>query len=609
MAETRRNINYTSLDFDDIKEKLINYIKTDKSGLFSGANFEGSGLNLLSDLLAYVTHMTAVTANMSANEMFMDSAQLRQSIVSKAKELGYRPISIRTPVAKLQLIFTESNNPNRESVTIDEGTRFITTSGAVFSTKEEWKAYPIETTDTNVRIFEAIIDVYEGIHVKYRYVADLTNPDQRFYISSDKADMSTLQVLVRPYNTSDLEIYKENDNLNVLTPESKVYFLHQNPDNYYEVVFGDGILGKKINDGDEIILSYIVSDKGTEANGIDHFEKAEVIDGFQSYAIRTIEKAKDGYEQETGDQIRYRASRMWKAQNRAVVKEDYEALLLKEYPWIDSVSIWGGQYNNPPTYGKIFFAIKPKHTDILAYNLKEKIKEDMIKKYNVVTVIPEIIDPDYIWVGVKSDVIYRKTKTIRSADDIAKSILENIIDYFKSTVENFGMIYYLSPMTALINATDNSIVSSKSTIFLSKRIYPKTRSEERFVQNFANTLVPGTFRSSNFNVGDASVYVTSYLKDDNEGNIHVYAKESSDGKPIIYNVGNIDYEKGTVDVLFTPYAVPDTKNINFYAEPVDENVYQENKQIIMKDTSIKDDFWGIRSGTVINMIPAPLTEK
>ena len=610
MALERREIQYTSLDFDDIKEALINHIKQDKT--FNGANFQGAGLNLISDLLAYVTHMTSVTANISANEMFMDSAQLRQSIVSKAKELGYCPISLRTPYATLRLTFGDTNK-NREKVFIPAGTRFATKSNSVFSTKEDYIALPIEPIH-EVRKgkngkeyiydeyrFQADISVYEGYYNEFVYTVEIENEDQRFYVPSPKADISTLSVLVQPYNTSDLEIYTENDNLNLLTPESKVYFLHQNPDSIYELTFGDGVLGKKLTSGDKIILRYIISDAGKSMNGCSYFEKATPIDGFSSYTIEVLEPARDGYDQESGEQIRFRASKMWKAQNRAVIKEDYKSILLSEYPWIDAVSVWGGQYNDPPTYGKVFFAIKPKHTDLLALNLKEHIKEDLIKKYNVITVIPEIVDPDYLYIGVNTAVSFKQYATTRSAHDISEDIQNRIIDYFKQTTEDFDLNLYLSPLTTVIDSTDKSIASSTTTTYISKRIYPKPYEERFFTEAFSNALVPGSFFSSQFNDGLDAVYVKSYLKDDGKGKIHVYAVNSDTGVPLIEDVGTINYITGEVVIRFTTYALPDSGVVCLYATTVNEDIESFGKQIIMKDKNLANDFWNILQGTSVRM--------
>ena len=585
MAEEKRVIEYTSLDFDDIKEKLIEYITADKT--FNSANFQGSGLNIIADLLAYVTHMTAVTANMSANEMFMDSAQLRQSIVSKAKELGYCPTSLRTPRAKIKLSFKDSNQ-NREYVFIPIGTRFATKYNTVFSTKEDYIAYPeSKNFPTDEITFSAEFEIYE-------------------------ADMSTLHVQVQPSGTSQILTYKMNDNINVLTPDSLVYFLHQNPNNIYEVTFGDDVLGKAVHHGDKVILTYVVSNRGIEMNGVDYFDKAESIDGFLSYDIETLEEARDGYEQESGEDIRFRSAKMWKAQNRAVVKDDYKAILMAEYPWIECVNVWGGQDNVPPEYGKVFFSIKPKHIDVLPSALKDKIKQELIKKYNVVTVTPEIVDPDYLYIGIKTTVKYRKMSTIRSQEDIANDIRLRIIDYFGDNVAKFDYSFYHSPLIAIIDATDQSIVSSELTTFLSKRIYPTLRAEERFVGSFLNKIVPGSFESSIFNDGTEGIYLPSKLKDDGEGNINIVVAnvENTNVKSNLFSkIGKIDYETGEYQFFLTTYALSDRKCVILYADTDDVDITQKTNQIIYVDKSIVNSKWGIRSGSTITLVPIDILNK
>ena len=638
MAETRRDIKYTSLDFDDIKESLIDYIVQHKT--FNGANFEGSGLNLLSDLLAYITHMTAVTANMCANEMFMDSAQLRQSIVSKAKELGYCPISVKPPKATIRVRFYAPEDIEKEHVFIPIGTQFGTKYETVFSTKEDYQAYPVDSRDVvrkvkvaeknaqgimhyvtkevtvKESIYEAEIDIYEGWCHNYTYTVDLSNSDQRFYIPDVNADMSTLSVVVQKHSvanqSSQLIIYHENENLSVLTPDSEVYFLHQNPDNIYEVTFGDGILGKPLENGDKVILNYVVSNKGMEMNGVDYFSKVEIIDNISDYEIITVEAAKDGYEQESGDQIRFRASKMWKAQNRAVTKDDYQAILLSQYPWIDTVSVWGGQYHNPPQYGKVYFCIKPKHVPVLSNGLKEKIKEELIKKYNVLTMIPEIVDPEYIYVGVRTSVIYDTKKSPRNFEDISETIQQRIIQYFKDTVEDFNMTLYYSPLISIIDSSDVAIVSSKTTFFLSKWIYPRIHVNERHIFSFSNSIVPGTLRSSRFNTGDEGIYIGSYFADDEKGNIHIMSSQDtyfSVDNAIFPNVGYVNYETGECEITFTPYELSPSGNIKIYADPVNDNIEQKAQEIIMKDVSTIDSFWGVKNGTEVTMSALPLIKK
>lgn len=613
-----KQVEYADLDFDGVKDSIIQRLKQDRT--FNGANFEGSGLNILADILAYVNHMTNVTANMAANEMFLDSAQLRQSVVSKAKELGYRPYSLVTPRAKLRLTFTQrieqgEDKEEHEKVIVPAGQRFTTSQSTVFSTMVEYEALPVSRVQqgtSTVITYQADIDVYEGYYSEYSYTVDTSNADQRFYIPSDKVDVSTLTVRVIPAGTTDVLTFTENDNINLLTPDNLRYFLHQNPDNFFEVVFGDGVLGRKLMNGDRVVLSYIMSNLGMEMNGETAFEKHSPIDGFSSYTIECIEKAQGGNEQETTEQIRYRASKMWKAQNRAVVKEDYNAIMLSEYPWIDSITTWGGQYNNPPQYGKVFFAIKPKHTEKLSDGLKKHIREDLIKRYNVVTVIPEIVDPDYIWVGVDTTVRFNAHKTIRSDGDIAQSVADAINLYFIDTVEDFNSTLYFSPLTACIDRSDKTIVASGTTLWLRKTIYltPGEKSTpDVFSVHFSNPIVPGSFITSFFISGNTSKNIKVGLKDNGQGAIHMYQTALLSGAPLVSDVGDINYETGEVNLELRIHGLPLSNDIKLYASPSKKDIVQDNQQIIMRDRAVADEFWGVRKGTVVTMVPMPVNDK
>ena len=625
MASTNREFTYSSLNFDDIKEELLNVLKSDRT--FSGYDFEGSGLNILTDLLAYISHMTSVTANISANEMFMDSAQLRQSIVSKAKELGYRPFSGSSPQARLKLTFTIPNTvtEKRDRISIPAGTKFGCPYDTVFSTKDDYVFFPTgyvylkETTKNEQNeekiayvlddsgqkiishiIFEGEILVHEGYYHEIQYIIDESNPDQRFYIPSEKVDLDTLRV--RTITGTKVRNYTENDNLNVLTPDSLVYFIHQNPDNLFEVTFGDGILGYKPSDTSVLVLNFIAYDKGKAMNGLKKITKLQPIDGTSKYEIEMVPldnqieaQVSGGEDMESGDMIRNRASRMWKTQNRAVTASDYETLLLAEYPWIDCATVWGGQNNNPPQYGKVFIAIKPKHSDKLAFYLKDKIKNEFIKKYNTLTCIPEIVDLDYIYVGLKSVVKIGKGTTTVSLDEITYKVDKQIRQYFVDNVESFNKTLYFSPLSHIIDDADESIIASKTGVYIEKRIYPKIGVGELYNMNFSNKLIPGTIVSSFFNAGSESVYIPSALKDDGEGNIDIWSIHSNIS-PILSDVGTVDYDKGIINLNFVTYALPESNDVKIYAYPYDNDIHSEHNQIIMMDKNPLNESWGIRAG-------------
>ena len=223
--------------------------------------------------------------------------------------------------------------------------------------------------------------------------------------------------------------------------------------------------------------------------------------------------------------------------------------------------------------------------------------------------IPEIVDPEYIYVGVETVVQYDKGSTLRSENDIETDIRNNIIKYFKDTVEDFDMTLYHSPIVSIIDKSDICIVASKTNYFLSKVIHPRERIEERFITSFSNPIVPGTLKSTYFNTGNDSVYVTSYLMDDSKGNISVYSITESNKTPLIPNVGKVNYETGELEVIFTVYKLPSFNFVRIYADPKDSDIMQHSKEIIMKDTSVSNTQWGVRNGTNIKMVPVALTRK
>ncbi len=589
----RNEIVVNELDFDKIKQDLIDQYKTDP--VFSDYNFEGSGLNLIIDMMASGIHSNAIIANMSANEMFIDSAQLRQTVVSKAKEFAYTPRSVRSATAVVTFSFAGVTG-DPQFITIPEGTRLSTASGHIFSTKEQHLAYP---TASGSGTYEADdVEIYEGYFNSYSYTMDYSNPNQRFIIPSVLADVSTLIIQVIEGNTT--IPFSKNDDINVLVPSSYVFFLHQNPDDKYEVTFGDGTLGFKPSNAAVIKLTYIIASGTEEANGILEFSKVHPIDGHSDFTVVASVQSYGGAGQETIDEIRSRSNKMYKSQNRAVITEDYENFMLTEYPFISSMSVWGGEYNVPPVYGKVFLAIKPTHTEFLSDNLKAKIKEELIKKYNVVTVIPEIVDPDYIYVIVNADVSYNHISATINKSEISTIINHNITTHFENTVEIFNAPFYFSPLVTIIDDSDKSIIGSLTEILLSKRFSPQIQVDEHRNIKFSNEIVPGTITSTLFNInGISGIYAKASIVDDGNGKIQT--KNAYTGE-IISNIGTIDYVTGELSFSLLVYDLPiDTKDIRIYVTPKEKNIFQGYNQIIIVDRSSSKEEYNRKAGVYVTV--------
>jgi len=595
-------INVAELDFDLIKQAFIDYFKADPT--FADYEFEGSSLNILLDILSYNTHMNAVMANMSANEMFIDSAQLRQSIVSIAKSLAYTPRSIVTAQASIDVVFSNVTD-SPPYITVAPGTRFSTAAGYPFSTNAQYLAYPDTTLGSG---YYSVRDmtIYEGLKADFTYVIDWTNEDQKFVIPSANADISSLVVSVT--TGSIVTLYSLNENITVLDNDSTVYFLHENPDGFFEVTFGDGILGKKPINGSTVVLSYVISKAGEEANNINTFTAYQLIDGYSTYTITTKIKAFGASARESQESIQFRAPKLYKAQNRAVTTEDYENFMLKEYPFIESISVWGGEYNDPPTYGKVFLAIKPSHTEFLSANLKAKIKEELIKKYNVVTVTPEIVDPIYLYLNLTVNNIYKKENSTYSEAEISTIVKNNILAYSSDYLQKFNKPFYYSYLTNIVTSSEVNIVSSLINVLLMMKIYPTVGTNVRFELKFNNALVPGSVYSTYYNTGLTGSTSKQGIFDNGNGTL--YTKNIVTGDVVFSNIGTVSYDTGILDFTFLPYVLPtDTLDVRFYAEPVERNVVTGNNQILVIDNSNASQDYNRKPGTTVVTVAENLDYK
>ncbi len=598
MATNTSKIQVTELDFDYIKQELITYLQSQDE--FSDYNFEGAAMNVLMDVLSYNTHMNAYMANMMANEMFLDSSSIRHSTVSKAKEVGYTPRSVRSSTALVKISISTLTSP--PEIIMDAGTIFDTSSKYTFATKEDYTLYP-SLNDATLYEVEDVV-VYDGNYVEFHYTVNMSDPDQRFVVPSANVDMSTIRVFVQPDKDSTaINEYFINDDLNRLKPDSLVFFTHETAQGFFEVTFGDGILGKKVINGNYITLTYIIAKGKEDANYNDTFIPIVSIDGYGSYEVDTIEPSFGGAEKEDLKEIKFLATKMFQAQRRAVTIEDYETFILHDYPWIDTINSWGGEYNNPPIYGKVFFAIKPKHTEFVSNKLKETIKEDLIKKYNVVTIVPEIIDPDYIYINTDSDVFYIPSQTTLSESKMIDMVTNTIIQYFDDTTEKFKMDFRFSPMSARIDNTDPAFDSSLSNIIMHKRIYPIINLSQTFSLKFNNSITPNSVESSYFNVEDsvfAGVTLESVVKDD--GNGILYLMYVNTGVVINSDIGTIDYDTGDMTFTIFPYSVPvDTLDIRIYVTPKMKNIESGYNQIIIPDESAVNHDVNRKQGITVRM--------
>lgn len=581
MATNTSKISVSELDFDRIKQELITYLQSQDE--FSDYNFEGSSLNVLMDILSYNTHMNAFMANMTGNEMFLDSASIRQSVVSKAKEIGYTPRSVRASKAIIDVnINNVAGSP--QNITMPAGTLFDTPHKYTFATSNDYTLYP--STENSTTYEAKNVEIFDGNFIEYHYIVDNSDPDQRFIIPSNDIDTTTLRVFVQPDKTStEKNEYYLNNDVNRLAPDSLVYFIHETPSGSYEVTFGDGVLGKKIINGNYITFSYIISVGKSDANYISSFSPLVSISGYGDIVVSTVEPAYGGTEKESLSDIKFLAPKMYQSQRRAVTIQDYETFLLHDYPWIESINSWGGEDNEPPIYGKVFFSIKPTHTKVISPRLKEEIINDLIKNYNVVTIVPEIIDPEYIYIVINTNVYYNQYKTTLSNSELVNMTMNNIITYFDNTTKKFKLDYNFSPMTAIIDNTDQSFTSSLSDITLEKRVFPIVNTSETITIDFGNALIAGSIDSTYINPSTSSTDDSPdniVIRDTGEGILQLV--KFSTGVIMDANIGSVNYETGVMTFTIFVYNLPlDTLDLRIYATPQSKNIKSSFNQIIDYD--------------------------
>jgi len=544
-------LEVSEFDFDDIKTNLKTFLQSQSE--FQDYDFEGSGFAVLLDLLAYNTHYLGFNANMLANEMYLDSADIRKNIVSIAKMLGYTPTSPKSPIASIDVTVNNVTS-NPATITAAKGTAFTTT---VDGQTYQFVTNASETISPVAGVYKfSNLSVYEGTLVTFKYTVDSTDVDQRFIIPSVDADTSTLKVSVQnSASDTTTNTYTLATGVTSLSATSKVYFLQEQEDGKFEVYFGDGVLGTELSDGNIVILEYIVSNK-TEANGASSFTLSTNIGGFTDVSITTVSNAQGGSEAQTKESIRYNAPLQYSAQDRAVTTSDYESLVKTIYPNAQSVSAWGGEDDETPVYGVVKIAIKAASGSTLTNTTKTDLVTQL-QKYNVASVRPEIVDPETTKILLTSNVKYDEKVTTKTSTTLKSDVITTITNYNTNTLSQFDGVFRFSKLSSLIDATDNSILSNITTLKIRKDFTPTLGSSTKYNIYFRNALynphsghnssAGGILESSGFKVsGDTSTVF--YLDDDGQGNVRRY---SFSGATRVYaneTQGTIDYSTGAITI-------------------------------------------------------------
>jgi hypothetical protein len=496
MATSNSNLTLVGTDFDQIKSNLLTFLRG--QDVLKDADYTGSVLQTLLDVLAYNTHYNAFYLNMVANEMFLDSAVKRASVISHSKMLGYFPRSVVAPTATIKLTITNYELP---SITIPKFTKFISESvdgvNYVFMTDKEYVVNNDPNNNPNTAIVITDVIVKQGEPVQYTFTYNLKeNPKGIYKIPDANIDLSTLQVIVQKsrLDFSSVSFYTGSTETLSITPESEIYFVQESMDGFYEIYFGDGVLGKQLENGNVVIVSYITSD-GSIANGAKEFT---IVGGNEQLAsgiisVETTSPAFGGREKESIESIKFIAPKSYSAQNRAVTNQDYMTLLNNNnYGFIfDSVNVWGGQENDPPVYGQVFVSLKPQGGYTLTTSQKEIIKTKLIKPLNVITVEPTIIDPDYTYIKLEVDVLYDSRKTILSVGELDTVIRSAIQEFSRETLNSFNSTFSYPDLMFAVQNADNSIVTNEIDVTLQKKFLPSLEVATTYELEFGSVLERG----------------------------------------------------------------------------------------------------------------------
>ena len=532
----------SDLDFDAIKLNLKAFLQDQPE--FSDYNFEGSGFAVLLDTLAYNTHYLGFNANMVANEMYLDSADIRKNVVSLAKMLGYTPSSAKSPTAVVDITL---NNATGSTVTMDKGTSFsanIDNTEYNFVTNEDIAMSPQD----GVYKFQNVT-LYEGTLVNFKYTVDSTDVDQRFIIPNINADTSTLKVTVQTsISDTTQEVYTLATGLKSLNDTSKAYFLSETDTGKFEVYFGDGILGKKLADGNIVILEYIVSNLEV-ANGTANFTAKGSVGGFSDVTVVTKSAAQGGSVAETKESIRFNAPLQYTSQDRAVTTTDYETLTKSIFPNATSISAWGGEDDETPVYGVVKIAVKGKSGVPLTNATKLDIVTKL-KSYNVASVRPEIVDPIITSIILVVNAKYDKKSTAKTADTLKSEIVDAITDYNTNTLTAFDGVFRFSKLMGIIDNVDNSILSNITTVKIRKDFTPTLSSSTKYDIYFRNAIYnphsghESVLSSTGFKISGNNNEM--FLDDDGKGNVRLFYLVS--GIKTVENAtqGTIDYETGQI---------------------------------------------------------------
>lgn len=567
-------LNVTDLDFATIKQNLKSFLQSQEE--FQDYNFDGAGLSVLLDILAYNTHYNATLAHLQSNEMFLDSAVKRNSVTSIAKTLGYTPTSRRSARANILLQIRPSTSYTASSLTVSRNTQFTAKTPQktyTFYPKEDYVS-GLTTLETGATGFSFPMELIEGRRVTNNFVVDQSNTSGPFILPNQNVDTTTIRVRVQQsssvVSTTTWNFY---DDVMSVDSTTKAFFVEEGPSGLYEIRFGDDILGKKLDTGNIVVVDYIVS-SGAAANSIPNFAPTITFTG--SGEIRTVyleSAAIGGREKESVDSIRYNAPKFNATKNRVVTASDYETLIRSRFSNINSIAVWGGEENNPPIYGKVFISIQPQPGSIITQADKDIIARDIIRPRSVVSIQPEFVTPIETYIGLNIVANYNKTLTTLTSSRIESEIRTVVQNFFVNNLNKLQKNFYYSKLLSAVVGTTQSIFSASIQVTVHKRVTIVPGVANEYVIRFNGPLQAEAVRTTNFTTTITGQQYEVYITDNHpltSGDIGTLVmKRVSDDAIVTANAGTVNYQTGVVTIsnLNIDVLSGDETDLRVYAEP------------------------------------------
>jgi hypothetical protein len=566
-----RRINASQLDFDQIKSNLVAYMQaTDTT--FNDYNYDGSAMSTIIDVLAYVTHINSMNANFALNETFLDTSQLRTSIVSHAKLLGYTPKSIAPSIAyvNVRMNYDTTATPLWNHDGTNTPLPLTMTRGTAFKTTIDGVDFPMFASDTSTISFNngwnfSNIAIEQGTLTSVSYTYQ-NNAFEQYILPQANVNTDSIKVTVTDSgSTNAAKVYSLNTNMVNLDGTSEVYFLEETRDGFYEVKFGDNILGKRPGNGNTITIEYSYITSGVDVNGATVFEMTGSLNGNTDETITLVTKAVGGAPRETKEAIKFNAPLSFVSQNRAVTPDDYKSIIQNEFGDVDAVSVWGGESHDVPDYGKVYVSIKPKSADTLTEVQKETIKTQILKPKNVVSITPVLIDPEYTYIDLEVFFKFNPNKATVTASGLATSIRNTLVQHNTDVLKTFGGVFRLSNVAKKIDDTNVAIISNVTRVKMTKKVTPTLGTAKSYSLKFNQPLTDldgtssalGSYVTSNtftFN-GTAQAKLKDYY--DTDSGIRIIQVVDSGGLILDTNAGTINETTGVVTLTsFNPTALP-----------------------------------------------------